>query len=127
MPTSIIWSPALSVGNHDIDEQHRCIIDMANKFAHLNNVDDLAIYSLLDAALFYTLDHFRFEESLLRDSGYPQLEAHKFAHDEIRLAVMALQINHDIVTRKLINDLMATILAHITQEDRGYIGLLNSS
>jgi len=79
-------------------------------------------FAVLDEALQYTFDHFSFEESLLQARGFGRLTQHKSLHDDIRSGAQAMKINWDVVSPKLVKDLMAQIVAHITQADMEYVG-----
>lgn len=81
-----IWSAALGVGNHTIDEQHRRILEHCRKL-----VDHCASGSGLTAQLHATLNdftesllqHFQSEEQTLARNGCPHLAQHKAEHDAL--------------------------------------------
>ena len=86
MPTKIItWTPELAIGVEVIDEQHRELFAHVARF--LSTVDAGRIEELLDLLHFlgsYVEAHFRTEEDLMREAGYPALEAHAREHDAFR-------------------------------------------
>ena len=88
----IAWDDSLSIGIDAIDGQHQTWI------ARYNNVVDAIgspgstapVVSTLDFLIGYTELHFATEEGFMRESGYPNLEAHKAKHEELRRAVADL-------------------------------------
>ncbi len=86
MPTKIItWTPDLSIGVEVIDEQHREVFAHVARF--LSTVESGRVEELLDLLHFlgtYVEAHFRTEEQLMRESGFPDLAAHLQEHDAFR-------------------------------------------
>ena len=87
------WTPALAVGNKDIDSDHRHLIDLINKlfFAISNGKGNVVIGEIVDELIRYTETHFQREEALMQQIGYGSYEAHKAAHDAFVLEVRKLQ------------------------------------
>jgi len=79
---SFYWTENLAVGHSPIDDQHRELID---RFRDLllackagkgkEKVEEL--FGFLDA---YVVSHFRAEEKLMAERGYPGLVEHKSQH-----------------------------------------------
>jgi hemerythrin len=88
----IIWNDSLCVGIDVVDGQHQIWI------ARYNNVVDAIgsagstapVVGTLDFLIDYTELHFTTEESLMRESGYPDLDDHRAKHEELRRAVADL-------------------------------------
>lgn len=79
---NIQWIPEYSVGNAEIDEQHKMLFSMINEFFHQEGeAAALAIFQHLSA---YIDLHFDCEESLLRQINYPKTTQHSKKHDELR-------------------------------------------
>lgn len=78
----ISWGDHLKVHQPQIDAQHEAIFNLALEIAHIwqdrGNLDELKVLAeKLDKVLHA---HFRYEEQLLADIGYPELAAHKAEH-----------------------------------------------
>jgi len=123
MVDALIWSREMSVGNSDIDFQHRKIIDAANMVRHLDGVDDIDILiAAADDLSDYTLKHFAFEEAALQGCGFAGFDDHKAQHDAIRECVDTITRNKTLVTTRMLDDVMSSIVHHILNDDREYAG-----
>ena len=80
---------------------------------------------VLDELVDYTLSHFAFEESLMEESGYAYINAHKKVHQLFVKRVADYQqrfkMNEDIA-EELINTLRAWLINHIRNDDKDYSG-----
>ena len=76
------WTPNLSVGVEEIDEQHKTWFEKAEKLfeAGKNNQAKAYIGELLDFLESYTKKHFADEESYMQRIRYPQYEEQRAAH-----------------------------------------------
>ena len=118
----LIWSPEMSVGDEQIDVQHRKLLDTANMVRRLNDTTDSEIVKAAICEVFdYTIEHFFFEEMLLMSAGYADLAAHKALHDAIREEVFAVSANPDAVTHEILNEVMDRVIRHILITDRDYV------
>ena len=125
MAGTIIWSPELSVGNTDIDLQHRKLLDTANMVHNLTGHESREIIlAALDEVVQYTLNHFTFEETALLKAGYPNFDHHKQMHDTIRECVLTVAKNRSLVTAEMLDDVMIRLVEHITKNDKEYIGVI---
>jgi len=80
--TRLILTSDLLCGFHDIDTQHRVILDRLEAARLAANADDLegtkqALASLGDAIM----GHFQAEEVFMNETSYPERGRHKAAHD----------------------------------------------
>ena len=110
----LVWKPEYSVGIDSIDAQHKTLIELINK---LQNAVDFATgrdYELeaLDELVKYTLTHFRYEEELMEEHGYPTFQAHKAEHDRMVKRVDGL------VMRKALAFLKDWLINHINGTDQ---------
>ena len=123
MNKAIIWSPAFSVQNHDIDLQHRKLLDTANMVRSLaQNGDKDVVLAALDEAIDYTLTHFAFEEQAMVKADYPEFERHKRVHDQIRASVRALAQDREVINPEKLDDVMTRLIEHILSSDMEYAG-----
>jgi len=78
----IVWSDALSVKIPSLDAQHQKLVAMINALneAMLQGKAREVLGGILADLARYTVEHFDFEERLLRKAGYSQLESHQAEH-----------------------------------------------
>lgn len=81
------WKKEYEIGNEDIDNQHRDLVKIIDKYNH--SISDPAIdsYKQIGVTLKYLIDythyHFDSEESYMRKIKYPELEKHHVIHQEL--------------------------------------------
>jgi hemerythrin len=82
---TLLWRDALSVGNDQIDSDHKCLLALINAVEVLltaeNPLSDLC--AALDKLADYTHHHFAREERLMISLHYLKYDAHKHAHGEL--------------------------------------------
>jgi hemerythrin-like metal-binding protein len=119
----IEWSPALAIGNPTIDRQHEKLFSLAAEM--LGDRDQVRAMRTLAALSEYVIVHFRDEEIMLEQVGYPDLENHKKLHQAFRARLAKLYSSasgmrlDDIAAevQRLINEWLAN---HILVSDREY-------
>lgn len=83
----IPWTDIYQLGIPEIDDQHRCIFAMLSdikslmdKKGEVANYDD--VLAAFDKLNDYTIWHFYYEEKIMRDSHYPEVEKrlHEWEH-----------------------------------------------
>lgn len=76
------WKPEYSVGNAEIDEQHRRLVGLINQLHDAMKAggrhEDLM--KIMNELVSYTRYHFAHEEKLMQRAGYPDLAAHQRTH-----------------------------------------------
>lgn len=82
----ITWDQSFSVGIAMLDEQHKRIIRVVNLLlSHREaNVHDETISEALTRLTKYAEEHFKAEEKLLAEHGYPDLPAQRESHAAFR-------------------------------------------
>jgi hemerythrin len=76
------WSPALSVGIEEIDDQHRELFRRAGRLLEgIRRGDPEEIDELVDYLHRYCVTHFGAEEAAMREARYPAYARHKAEHD----------------------------------------------
>jgi len=91
MPLAL-WSPQYATGNDLIDGQHHELFRIINElhaFRKRGRGQD-QVRNTLASLVSYTMHHFRCEEKLMVDHGYPDCVAHKKIHDELTRKVQQL-------------------------------------
>lgn len=91
------WTADLSVGNEEIDEDHRKLFDLIEEL----RVDmqqgraNKSSREIVDALTEYSEKHFSREEAFMLKIGYPQYAAHKADHDRFVSELYSLQSRLD--------------------------------
>ena len=122
----LIWSDNLNTGIQVIDRQHNRIVDYINRLyeAHKNGSSKEETGAVIDELVDYTLTHFAFEESMLEDVNYTDLNVHKAFHDQFiqQLRELRERFEHHEPAVIELNNLMVTwLFNHILHEDAAYV------
>ncbi len=85
----IHWLDSFAMGWTPIDEDHRIFVDMVNqlKDALDSGADQAVVVGILTAFVEHAEEHFRREESLLADLGYPGTERHAHEHATLNRSI----------------------------------------
>jgi hemerythrin len=88
---SFAWKPIYSVGDDDIDHQHRALLVLMNEYygCQLKGTHDKA-REVLARLLALTVRHFREEEERMAQVAYPFLPEHKLSHQDLLKSVEGL-------------------------------------
>jgi hemerythrin-like metal-binding protein len=122
----ITWSDRLSVGVERIDKQHRQLVDLLNSLhaEMLAGRGMQALSEVLGNLIQYTKTHFNTEETLFRNHGYPDAQAHKQQHDELteKAVALAREVSSGRATLTLptMNFLKDWLSNHILKSDMAY-------
>ena len=84
-----VWDASLITGYKIIDDQHKQLFDTLVKLieASGHGFGKEEIYTTLDFLSEYTIMHFKTEEELQIEYGYPDYPLHKQSHDEFKTTV----------------------------------------
>ncbi len=77
------WSANYSVGNEVLDRQHKQILDLCVQIRELKPTDGSyseRLHDILNEMSVYAINHFKTEEALLGQVGYPQMGEQKQEH-----------------------------------------------
>ena len=120
------WNQQYSVGNDLLDQQHDELFSILNQLnAHILKGQTQGLtWSLLDRLILYTQKHFHTEESLMRQSGYPQLEGHCKRHcqltAQVQKYVAQLDRGEAIRNTDVLSFLSDWLRQHIAHEDKAF-------
>jgi len=92
-PPEIKWSESIAIGVGNVDEQHKHMLSVANKFLralHMGYGDKILAAVIRDLRE-YTLTHFRDEEELMSKVHYPHLLEHQREHQNLTMQVKRYQ------------------------------------
>jgi hemerythrin len=124
----IEWLDSYSVGNPAIDSQHKKLLGLCNQCQELLTADgshDVSkrLHDLLNELSEYVRTHFDYEESLLRQHGYPDLLTHIEEHERYweQFADVLVQATAGDDVRSSVNTLLLDWwLHHIKEVDMKY-------
>ncbi|MBN1589824.1 MAG: hemerythrin family protein [Pirellulales bacterium] len=123
MANQITWKNYYSVNEPSLDAEHKQIINCINDlYSALNDPKRVDLTKqILDALVQYTQTHFEHEEKLLKEVGFPTLDAHKALHDEMKRKTFGLRTHWTLVTNQ---DVLVFLkdwwIGHIQGEDKLY-------
>ncbi len=89
----INWNDSYSVGNKEMDEQHKKLIDIINKLFKSfkeGNAQEI-LNDILQEMIDYANFHLNSEEKLLFKYNYPQKEEHEAMHKSFREKIEELK------------------------------------
>ena len=121
----ITWQDSYCIGIPIVDEQHRCIVSIINSIHYFveghRELDVLE--SIINMMIQYTIIHFKTEEAMLKEAGYPPIEEHILLHKKLidHLRTVSREAMQDRDVDPLMKLLKAWWLNHINQEDRKYV------
>ena len=120
----IVWNDSNNLGIPIIDEQHRGIVSTINSLHYFiqegHGMD--ALKPTLAILEEYTDIHFRTEEALIKEAGFPDFDAHVALHatlmeKTIQMSKEALLYHEPEMALKFLREWW---LGHIGKEDRKY-------
>jgi len=130
--TLMDWNDSFTVNIKEIDNQHKCLIDLINqvyKGMMMNEGKEVlgkALRDLVD----YTKTHFGYEERMFKQHGYPDTQSHIAKHEKLVGQVMdfynKFQSGEVEVDNELLKFLKNWLVSHIMGTDREYSAFFNS-
>ncbi|MGE4352099.1 MAG: bacteriohemerythrin [Bdellovibrionales bacterium] len=87
------WNEEFSIEISSLDEEHKIFLGHINALyeaIHFGTASHVLI-PLIDDLVTYSIGHFAHEEEYMFATHYPDFEAHKKAHEELRNKLVALQ------------------------------------
>ena len=117
--SEFIWQSDYKIGHPMVDKQHQYLFDLANNILEAKNKSEITKYVML--LYKYVREHFRDEETLMKDIEYPEYPAHKKTHDMLldKMVDISKNINEDNWDNDEIRVFMHDwILDHILVKDK---------
>ena len=122
----IEWIEEYSVGVAELDAQHIKIIEVINELNANQGLSSRSekLHNLLGRIIVYAQQHLDYEEQLLKENNYPDLENHLEKHQDYKqkisdFAVEILEYREDL-SPKLLDYLNHWWINHILKEDMQY-------
>jgi len=122
----ILWSDKYSVRINSIDTQHKKLIEIINKLhdSMSKGTSKDILNPILQELIKYTIEHFAFEEALLKSHNYISLPTHKMEHDRFTKKVQGFQTDFEAgrasISIDIITFLKDWLLNHILKTDMNY-------
>jgi hemerythrin-like metal-binding protein len=125
------WTPAMSVGLSELDEDHKQLFYLINRLADQAAADDVSVEAIRDtlfALMRYAELHFSREERVMTACDYPQLHDHLGQHKRFveRIKAIAAEFDADAkdsgaeVGDALLEYLKDWLTHHILIQDMAY-------
>lgn len=125
---SIVWREAMSVGDKQIDDDHKHLVTLINAFetAIEGKIDYKRVVRILLGLAEYTAEHFHREEEAQIRIGYPYHDTHRESHRSVLRKLRAIvdefaeahnDHDRDRLIRGLIGFLREWLIDHIIQSD----------
>ena len=124
------WKSEYSVGIASIDVQHRKLIELINSLQTAVDYSTGEVFErkALDELVDYTKTHFKFEEDMMEQNGYPDFESHRESHvrmiakvDEV---IEAYRQDQDAAMQQALDFLKDWLINHINGTDKQYSSFL---
>ena len=117
------WDKSLETGHGIIDEQHRQLFTTLVNLVEASGqgLGKEQIYTTLDFLSEYTIMHFKTEEDLQTEYGYPDFPAHKKSHDDFKATIYELiyTLKKKGPDKKLIDSVVQTVGDWLTTHIKG--------
>ena len=129
-PGLIEWNSNYSVDVPSIDNQHQQLVAIIRRLqeAMLDNGTRKVLAPLFSDMRQYAKYHFAFEEQLLKEHGYPNLELHRSQHVALAAKLQELEEKYTAGGLKagapLMQFLRSWLLDHICANDKDYATFL---
>jgi methyl-accepting chemotaxis protein len=126
------WSPALSVGFAEIDRQHQRLIEIANELNSAMHAGSGAKVAgaILNELVDYTVNHFAYEEGLMKKYNYRDSDAHNAAHkkliDDVSRFKRQIDGGNPTISVELLGFVRNWLLDHILKVDKSLARDLNA-
>lgn len=126
----IEWMDMFSVGNAEMDADHKGLLDLLNRIYEAWSADGtgeaIDVASVFDDLTEYTRRHFAREEALLEKIDYDRLEVQKAEHHRMIEQLDAFKARHiagsqpAALTQEMVDFLRSWMIDHILAEDMRY-------
>lgn len=117
------WSKQYLIGDDLIDAEHeelfRLINDFHSRWSAAHNRQEIA--KVFNQLVVYAEFHFRHEEQIMSDAGYPKLAEHQQIHEDMIDTIFRLQKSYEEASLRLEMETMkfvkSWLIEHILEND----------
>ena len=124
---SLSWNDAFSVGNSDLDQDHKHLFKLFNDLSQAmkEGKTKQAITPILDALIDYTAVHFKREEEIMATGNFPDLASHKKLHEAFVSKALSVRdqfrsSNANTLAIETLEFVKKWLIDHIQKSDRAY-------
>ncbi|MBI1390241.1 MAG: bacteriohemerythrin [bacterium] len=127
------WDDSMSVKNKTLDDQHKRLIALVNKLfdALKQNKGKSILGGIIDELIDYTRTHFKNEERIMAQGGYPKLESHQKQHHAFTEKALDLQTRFHrgelVLSQEVLDFLKDWLINHIMKQDQQYAPYLKGN
>jgi hemerythrin len=124
------WKEEYSVGIESIDLQHKKLLGLINSLQTAINYKTGEAFEreALDELVDYTKTHFKFEEDMMEQNGYPDFTTHRAEHERMIARVEEVlsqyQQDQDTAMQNAVDFLQEWLINHINGTDKQYSSFL---
>ena len=128
----IVFGKDLMLGVETIDRQHARLVELINSLIEMKTFKSSRQETgeVLDELASYIFEHFRDEEKMMLEVGYPDLEAHRDLHADFVRQVMSFNKQFRSGDKELDNQMLTFLslwlVEHIKGEDPRYVKLFKA-
>lgn len=123
----LTWNDAYSVGSAILDSDHRIIFSLLAQLHDATDTDQSreVVGSVLKILAEYAEHHFRREEAIMRQAGYPLAGQHEHLHRQMEQKVATICDRWRAGERNALSDEVQSLLKnwltdHILEDDKAY-------
>jgi hemerythrin len=123
------WKPFYSVGDAALDCEHQRLLGIVDDLyvAAQMGHDAARVQAVVERLVEYTMSHFEHEERAMWACGYPDFDAHKALHDEMRRRSLDFHASPEaLVESELLQFVRSWWVRHIQNQDKKYAPYLNA-
>ena len=132
--TLVDWDDTYSVGSEEIDNDHKKIIALLNELyeGYELGLSNPVLMNLFEQVEMVTTQHFKHEEGLLENKGYPLVDAQRAEHRLLRgsLAQLRCRFDSELPTERVSSEirefLLTWFMGHILEEDMQFKEFLSA-
>lgn len=124
----IEWTESFSVGVDQLDSDHKQLIDIINRVHRAREANESISWAVGELSD-YARDHFKREEKMMKDAGYPDRQEHRKRHKEFLEWLRSVQVSLKMMPDAQfhlgadVSDYLGKWLTeHILVEDMNYKG-----
>lgn len=129
-----MFDESLLLGNTTIDEQHRELFSQLDKISYicLIGCHKVQLKEMLQFLDDYTQKHFSYEEAIMEQINYPNLETQKVQHSIFRQKIKDLQeinikeLGHEKLSLKIKWELLNWYTHHIKRLDKEMVNFIKA-
>jgi hemerythrin len=122
----INWKDSYSIGVAQIDEHHRHLFFLANRFHDIfvNSASYQDLAPLFEELIDYVIYHFAAEEQLMQEYKFPDLDMHRKEHEDFSRRLVELDKQSTLQKKHLLIETVVFLhnwlISHILQSDDAF-------